>query len=81
MDPISKLSFTNRRKVKKVSFDYPKEIEGVNLQEGSITKATERNARVARLSDAIIGRSATGIFFCLTVHLRAQLHSSDSQND
>lgn len=48
------------RKVKKVSFYYPKNIQGINVPEGSaISQANKRNVRLARLSDAILGRKAT----------------------
>jgi hypothetical protein len=48
------------RKGKKVSFYYPKNIKGVNLPEGSgISNTKKRQVRLARLSDAILGRKAT----------------------
>jgi hypothetical protein len=48
------------RKGKKVSFNYPKNIQGVNLPEGSgISSTKKRQVRLARLSDAILGRKAT----------------------
>lgn len=51
---------SNSRKGKKVSFYYPKKIQGVNLPEGSdISSKKKRQVRLARLSDAILGRKAT----------------------